>query len=143
MRTCTREVSRLKSSLERSNIPYGTNTRKTNFPPQTTLDGVVCSFFTSAVITEVQIGEMSKLGSLIAWSCRNRWADSLNFLYVVSGSICKTFASFQHILWIMSKNIIFVLMYNRQSFRSYLKYSLNYERQQVRALRRLQGPMFG
>jgi hypothetical protein len=41
MRPCTREVSRLKSSLERRNIPYGTNTRKTKFLIPTTLDGVV------------------------------------------------------------------------------------------------------
>jgi hypothetical protein len=27
------------------------------------------------------------------------WADSLYFLYVLLGSICKTFASLQHILW--------------------------------------------
>jgi hypothetical protein len=27
------------------------------------------------------------------------WAASLNFLYVVLGSVCSTFASFQRILW--------------------------------------------
>jgi hypothetical protein len=43
MRPCTREGSRLKSSLERSDTPYGTNTRKTNFPTQTTFDGAVVS----------------------------------------------------------------------------------------------------
>jgi hypothetical protein len=58
----------------------------------------ICSIFTSVAITEVQIGEMSKLGSLIGWSSRDMWEDSLYFLYVVLGSICKTFASFQHIL---------------------------------------------
>jgi hypothetical protein len=47
----------------------------------------------------VQMGEMSKLGWLIGWSSRDMWVDSLYFLYVVFGSICKTFASLQHILW--------------------------------------------
>jgi hypothetical protein len=41
MRPCTREVSRYKSSLEGNNTLYGTNRRKTNFPTQSTLDGVV------------------------------------------------------------------------------------------------------
>jgi hypothetical protein len=54
-----------------------------------------CSLLTSAVITGVQMGEMSKLGWLIGWSSRDMWADSLYFLYVVLGPICKTFASFQ------------------------------------------------
>jgi hypothetical protein len=40
---CTRGVSQLKSSLERSNAPYGTNIRKINFPTQTTVDGVAVS----------------------------------------------------------------------------------------------------
>jgi hypothetical protein len=47
----------------------------------------------------VQMGEMSKLGSLIGWSVRDMWADSIYFLYVAFGSICKTFASFQRTLW--------------------------------------------
>jgi hypothetical protein len=68
------------------------------FPTQSTLDGVLF-FFTSAVITGVQMGEMSKLGWMVGWSSRDMWADSLYFLYVVLGSICKTFASFQHISW--------------------------------------------
>jgi hypothetical protein len=38
MRTCTRELSSLKSSLERSNTHYGTNTGKTKFSIQSTLD---------------------------------------------------------------------------------------------------------
>jgi hypothetical protein len=58
-----------------------------------------CSVLTSAMITGAQMGEMSELGWLIGWSSRDMWADSLYFLYVVLGSICKTFASFQHILW--------------------------------------------
>jgi hypothetical protein len=58
-----------------------------------------CSFLTSVVITGVQMREMSKLGWLIRWSSRDMWVDSLYFLYVVFGSICKTFASFQDILW--------------------------------------------
>jgi hypothetical protein len=41
MRPCTRELSRQKSSLERRDTPYDTNTRKTNFPTQSALDGVV------------------------------------------------------------------------------------------------------
>jgi hypothetical protein len=57
-----------------------------------------CNFFTSAVIMGVQMGEMSKLGWLIGWSSRDMWADSLYFLYMVLGSLCKTFASFQHIV---------------------------------------------
>jgi hypothetical protein len=52
-------------------------------------------FFTSAVVTWVEIGEMSKLGWLIGWSTRDMWADSFYFLYVVFGWICKTFSSFQ------------------------------------------------
>jgi hypothetical protein len=42
---------------------------------------------------------MSKLGWLMGWSTRDMWAGSLYFLHVVFGSICKPFASFQHILW--------------------------------------------
>jgi hypothetical protein len=45
------------------------------------------------------MGEMSKLGWLIGWPTRDMWVDSLYLLYAVFGSICKTFASFQHILW--------------------------------------------
>jgi hypothetical protein len=45
------------------------------------------------------MGEMSKLGWLIGWSSKDMWADPFYFLYVVLGSICKTLASFQHILW--------------------------------------------
>jgi hypothetical protein len=57
-----------------------------------------CSFFTSAVIMGVQMGEMSKLGWLIRCSSRGMgWF--LYFLYVEVGSIYKTFSSFQHILW--------------------------------------------
>jgi hypothetical protein len=41
MRPCTRELARQKSSLERRHTPHGTNIRKTNFPTQSTLDGVV------------------------------------------------------------------------------------------------------
>jgi hypothetical protein len=42
--------------------------------------------FTSAVITGVQMGEMSKSGWLIMWSNRYMWAVSLYFLHAVSGS---------------------------------------------------------
>jgi hypothetical protein len=35
------------------------------------------------------MGEMSKLGCLIGWSIRDMWADSLYFLYVMFGSICR------------------------------------------------------
>jgi hypothetical protein len=45
MRPCTRDVSQLKSSLERNNTLYGTNTRKTNVSTQTTIDGVEVSLF--------------------------------------------------------------------------------------------------
>jgi hypothetical protein len=41
---------------------------------------------------------MSQLGWLIGWYVRDMWADLLYFLYVVFGSVCKTFASFQHIV---------------------------------------------
>jgi hypothetical protein len=58
-----------------------------------------CSFFISAVITGVQMGEMPKLGWLIGWSSWDMGADSLYFLYAMLGSICKTLALFQHILW--------------------------------------------
>jgi hypothetical protein len=53
----------------------------------------------SAVIAGVQMGEMSGLGWPIGWPTRGMWADSLYFLYVVFGSFCKSFASFQHVLW--------------------------------------------
>jgi hypothetical protein len=36
----------------------------------------------------------------MGWSIRDMWADYLDFLYVVLDSICKTFTSFQHILWL-------------------------------------------
>jgi hypothetical protein len=45
MRSCTRELSRQKLSLDRRDTRYGTNTRKTNFPTQFTLDGVVVFYF--------------------------------------------------------------------------------------------------
>jgi hypothetical protein len=45
------------------------------------------------------MGEMSKFVCLIGWSSRDMWAYSLYFMCVVFGSICKTFASFQHFLW--------------------------------------------
>jgi hypothetical protein len=76
------------------NSPYCTNT---NFPTQSTLNGIL-DFFTSAVITGVQMGEMSKP---IVWTIREMWEDSLYFLHVVIGRR------------IMSRNIIFVLMYYR------------------------------
>jgi hypothetical protein len=40
------------------------------------------------------MGEMSKLGCLICWSSRDMLADSLYFLYVALGSICKALALF-------------------------------------------------
>jgi hypothetical protein len=46
----------------------------------------------------VQLGEMSRQGWLINYLL-DVWANSSYFLYVVFGSICKAFASFQHILW--------------------------------------------
>jgi uncharacterized membrane protein len=55
------------------------------------------SFLTSAVIAGVQMGEMSKLGWLSGWSTRDKWAGSLYCLYVMFGSICKTFAFFQQV----------------------------------------------
>jgi hypothetical protein len=58
-----------------------------------------CSFLTSASGMRVQMGEMSHLGRLIGWATRDMWADSLYFLSVMFGSICKTFASFQHMSW--------------------------------------------
>jgi hypothetical protein len=49
--------------------------KETNVPTQSTLDGVVVffvfSFFTSAVITGLQMGEVYKLGPLIGWSRRD------------------------------------------------------------------------
>jgi hypothetical protein len=36
-----KELSRQKSSQEKRNTPHGTNTRKTNFPTQPALSGVV------------------------------------------------------------------------------------------------------
>jgi hypothetical protein len=44
MRPCTRELSSQKLSLEMDCL-YGTNTINTNFPTQTTLDGVPFDFF--------------------------------------------------------------------------------------------------
>jgi hypothetical protein len=70
--------------------------KNTNFPTQSTLDGVIVFYVCSD--DRVQTGEMSKLGWLIGWSIRDIWADSLYFLHMVFGSICKTFVSFQHIL---------------------------------------------
>jgi hypothetical protein len=41
---------------------------------------VVFFFFTSAVLTGVQMGQMSKLGWLTGWCSRDIWADSLYFM---------------------------------------------------------------
>jgi hypothetical protein len=41
-------------------------------------------------MTGVQMGEISTLGWLIGCSSRDMWADSLYFLYIVLGSICRT-----------------------------------------------------
>jgi hypothetical protein len=60
---------------------------------------LVCSLLTSVAVIGVQMGETSKLAWLIGWSARTMWAASLHFLYVLFGSVCRTFASFQHILW--------------------------------------------
>jgi hypothetical protein len=43
-----------------TNSLYGTNIKTTNFPTKSTLDGAVCSFFTS-VIMGIQMGEIFKL----------------------------------------------------------------------------------
>jgi hypothetical protein len=63
---------RIEVITGQTNSPYGTNTRKknTNFPTQPTLEGGVI-FFTFAVITEEQMGVMSKVGWLIGWSSRD------------------------------------------------------------------------
>jgi hypothetical protein len=59
MRLCTRELSEWKSSLERQ-ILRMVLIQKNKIPFQSTLEGV--EVFTSAAITGVQMGEMSKLG---------------------------------------------------------------------------------
>jgi hypothetical protein len=42
---------------------------------------------------------------VIGWSVRDVWADSLYFLYVVFGSICKTISSFQHFCGFLLTNV--------------------------------------
>jgi hypothetical protein len=85
--TITIEVATVET-----NSLYGTNTKKNSYSVYT---GQSCSLFTSAVILGVQMGEKSKLGWLVRWSIQDMWADSLYFPYVVFGSVCKTFGSFQ------------------------------------------------
>jgi hypothetical protein len=66
-------------------------------------------FLSSASMMGVQMGETSELGRLIGWDTRHMWADSLYFLYVVFSSICKTFASYQHILFgLLHIRLIFI-----------------------------------
>jgi hypothetical protein len=117
MRSCTREESRLKPSLEKSNTsfvprcmivnhyefvcdmfyiqPYGerigsmkwkwtdgrtderTNELQQNKFTYSNYTWRRCSLLTSAVITGVQVGEMSKLGWLIGWSID--WAQQSRF----------------------------------------------------------------
>jgi hypothetical protein len=89
MKPCTRELSENKSSLERQ-ILHMVRThihthKKKNFLIQSALHKVVV-FLTSAIIMGVQMGEMSKLGSLTGLSTRDMWADF--------GSIYKTLTSF-------------------------------------------------
>jgi hypothetical protein len=98
MRPCTRDISELKSSLERQ-ILHMVPTQKHKFSYSIYI-GRSCS--SSAVITGVYMGEMSKLGSLIGWSVRHMWAVSLYFLLVVFGSVYNILASFQHISWTSS-----------------------------------------
>jgi hypothetical protein len=52
---------RIEVIIKETNAPYGTNTKNTNFPIQSTLDGILV-FCTSAVIMGAEMGEMSKVG---------------------------------------------------------------------------------
>jgi hypothetical protein len=78
------------------NSPYGTNTKNTNFPTHSTLDGIVVFGF--CCDNGSPDGRHIQTRLLIGWSSRDMWVDSLYFLYVVFGSIDKNFPSFQHIL---------------------------------------------
>jgi hypothetical protein len=98
--THEKQNTQLKTRWEWSNTPCGANMEELIFPRPSS--GGVVVFFTSAEITGVQMGEMSKLGWLIGWSNRDMWAASFYFLYVVLDWICRTFASFQRILWLSS-----------------------------------------
>jgi hypothetical protein len=69
------------------NYQYGTNI-KTQFS-HIIYAGRNCGFLTSAVITRVQMGEMSKLGCLIGCSTRGMRVNSLYFLWVVFGSLAR------------------------------------------------------
>jgi hypothetical protein len=114
MRPCTREESRLKSSPERSNTPYGTNTRKTIFFPLklhlTALQSPdLCCDNGGSDGRDVQTGLTDRMVQQrhVGW-----------FLYVVFGlNIIKK--NKQDCFYkktrrqMMSKNIILVLMYHR------------------------------
>jgi hypothetical protein len=94
MRLFTREISRQKSSLERR-ILRMVPTQETQISHSIYTLNEVVDFFISAAIMGVQMGDLSTLGWVIGWSIRDMLAESLYFLYVVLGSICKTFLSFQ------------------------------------------------
>jgi hypothetical protein len=79
-----------------------------------------CNFLTSAVITGLQLGEMSKLDWMIGWSSRDMWSESLYFLYVLFGSICKTFASLQHILRIFCKHVGIIMTFQANHVSGYI-----------------------
>jgi hypothetical protein len=49
----------------------------------------VCELKTSLLMREIQVGEMSKLGSLSGLVEHAIWADSLYFLYLLLLSISK------------------------------------------------------
>jgi hypothetical protein len=72
MWSCTREESRLKSSLEKSNTSCGTNSSKTNLFTHTTLDGVVV-YWLLLWLRETKLHE-------IFYVCRRIWVH-LNGVY--------------------------------------------------------------
>jgi hypothetical protein len=111
---------RIKVITGEINSPYGTNTHKKHQFSHSIYTGRSYSFLFSAVITGVQMGEMSKLGSLIGWSSRDMWADYLYFLYKVFASICKTFAYFQHILWPSSYSCWLIFIFQAKFMSGYI-----------------------
>jgi hypothetical protein len=64
---------KIESITGETKSPYGTNSRKTTLSTQSTPEGGVAFFFTSAVV----MGEMFMLGCLIGYAVRDIWADSL------------------------------------------------------------------
>jgi hypothetical protein len=70
MRPCVKTI-KLETITGERNAPYGTSTIKTNFPTQSTLDGVVGFFSTAVIIRTENYGRVSATVYFLQFSVAN------------------------------------------------------------------------